>query len=69
MADSSSRQKHLTLKEKIEIIKEAKKNIKLGVRDLCQHFNCGKTQIAMILNRKRSYWLCMKVMLLRNLVK
>jgi len=52
MADSSSRRKHLTLKEKIEVIKEAKKNPMLGVRDLCQRFNCGKTQIATILKQK-----------------
>ena len=53
MADSCSTQrKHLTLKQKIEVIQEAKKNPKLGVRGLCQRFNCGKTQIATVLKEK-----------------
>ena len=53
MADScSTRRKHLTLKQKIKVIQEAKKNPKLGVRDLCQRFNCGKTQIATVLKEK-----------------
>jgi len=55
MADSClTCQKHLTLKGKIEVIHEAKKNPKLGVRDLCQRFECGKTQIAKIKSKKSS---------------
>jgi len=52
MADSHSHRKHLTLKEKIEVIQEAKKNPKLGVRDLCPCFEYGKTQTVKILKQK-----------------
>ena len=53
MADSKRQQrKHLTLKKKMEVIEEARKNPILSIRELCQRFDCGKTQIASILKDK-----------------
>ena len=37
---------------KMKLIKEARKNPVLSIRELCQHFDCGKTQITSILKDK-----------------
>ena len=49
MADSKRQQRK---QEKMEVIKEARKNPVLSIRELCQHFDCGKTQITSILKDK-----------------
>ena len=44
----------LTLKKKVEVIKAAESNPKLGVRKLAELYDCGKTQISCILKEKQS---------------
>ena len=44
----------LTLKKKVELIKYAKQNPRVNIRDLGDAFQCGKTQIAMILKNHDS---------------
>ena len=44
----------LTLKKKVEVIKYAKQNPRVNIRDLGDTFQCGKTQIAMILKKQDS---------------
>ena len=42
----------LTLKKKVEVIKYAKQNPRINIRDLGDAFQCGKIQIAMILKNQ-----------------
>ena len=43
----------LTLKKKVEVIKVAAES-RVGVRRLAEQFNCGRTQISLILKNKES---------------
>ena len=55
MATGSSakkQRKHLTLQEKVEVIRKSEKNPKLPLRELGDFFCCGKTQVAGILKAK-----------------
>ena len=54
-ATSSSQRKerkHLTLKEKVEVIRKSDTNPKMTLRELAECFSCGKTQISGILKAK-----------------
>ena len=44
--------KHLTLKEKVEVIRKSDTNPKMTLRELGECFSCGKTQILGILKAK-----------------
>ena len=50
-AAPTKKRNHLTLKKKVEVIKYAKQNPRVNIRDLGE---CGKTQIAMILKNQDS---------------
>ena len=54
-ATSSSQRKerkHLTLKEKVEVIRKSDTNPKMTLRELAKCFSCGKMQISGILKAK-----------------
>jgi hypothetical protein len=53
-SSSSKPRKHLTLKEKVEVIQLSQKSPKLSLRELGETFSCGKTQISCILKAKDS---------------
>ena len=48
------RRNALTVKKKMELIKTAESNPKLGVRKLAELYECGKTQISSIMKEKQS---------------
>ena len=43
---------HLLSRKKVEVIKAAESNPKLGVKKLAELYDCGKTQISCILKEK-----------------
>jgi len=45
---------HLLSRKKVEVIKAAESNPKLGVKKLAELYDCGKTQISCILKEKKS---------------
>ena len=53
-ASSSKPRKHLTLKEKVEVIHMSQKSLKPSLREFGEAFSCGKTQISYILKAKDS---------------
>ena len=55
MATGSSvktQRKHLTLQEKVKVIRKSEKNPKLPLRELGDFFCCGRMQVAEILKAK-----------------
>ena len=51
VVSSSAKRVCLPLKKKIEVLQEVKRRPKETVRELAQQFQCGKTQIASILEK------------------
>ena len=51
---SKPKRNYLTLQKKVDVIKVAEENRRLGLRELGERFQCGKTQIAHILKNKES---------------
>lgn len=49
---SYGKRKHLTLKEKVEVIKTSESDPRMKTRALAHLFECGKTQIADVLKKK-----------------
>lgn len=51
-AGAKKERKHVTLKEKVKVIRTSEANLKLPLRELADRFSCGKMQIAGILKAK-----------------
>ena len=54
MATKQTARNYLTLKRKVEFIKEKEKNPSMTHRSLAELFDCGRTQIVQILKNKDS---------------
>ena len=52
--EKPSKRNCLTLQKKVEVIRTHEKNPRINVRELAERFECGKTQIAMIIKQKDS---------------
>ena len=68
-AEGKGKRNNLTLALKYEVVKTAEREKKLGMRKLSEMFNCGKTQISVILKNRERIKSFMKLMLLDNDVK
>ena len=50
----AAKRNYLTLEKKVQLIKHAQKNPRMSVRALGELFECGKTQVGLILKSKES---------------